>query len=134
MKKIFIMLTILIGLVFAGCSNTNMQDTTNNTNPLDTQVKDNTNSVQVNINGYNYRFEDNDIILKVGVPVTLTFTSQEGFHDLISDELGIATQRLNQGERDEIFITPEEIGEFEFYCSVGNHREQGMVGIIRVIE
>ncbi len=121
---------IMVGFVFSACS-TNTT-THKDENPL--IETDNMQYKEIYVEGYNFRFESNEIVLKKGETVRIIFESKEGFHDLVSNELGIATKQLNAAQSDSIIFTPQEIGDFEFYCSIGNHRELGMVGTIRVIE
>lgn len=132
MKKIMILICII--LLFAGCSQKNAEIQGESETQVNYEQGDDNNYTEINVEGYNYRFEPSIIELKKGQKVRLRFESEEGFHDLVSDELGIATQKLNADERDEIIFTPQEIGDFVFYCSVGNHRELGMVGTFKVIE
>lgn len=132
MKKIMILICII--LLFAGCSQKNAEIQGESETQVNYEQGDDNNYTEINVEGYNYRFEPSEIILKKGEKVRIRFKSEEGFHDLVSDELGIATQKLREDERDEIFITVNELGEFEFYCSVGDHRDLGMIGTIRVVE
>lgn len=79
-------------------------------------------------------FDTESIEAKPGDTITLT---NEGFaqHDLVVDELGIATDLLNNGQTMTITI-PEDAapGEYEFYCSVPGHKEAGMVGTLTITE
>lgn len=49
-------------------------------------------------------------------------------HDFVIDELNIRTKRIAGGESDSVTFTADKTGAFEYYCSVGNHREMGMKG------
>lgn len=72
-----------------------------------------------------------------GETVTINLTNSGGSHDFVIDELGVATAIIGTGETDSVtFTIPEDAaGEtYEFYCSVGNHRELGMVGELIVSE
>jgi plastocyanin len=65
--------------------------------------------------------------------VRINFTSEEGFHDWVVDEFeGATTEKLQAGGRDSIEFVADQSGTFEYYCSVGNHRELGMVGTLIV--
>ena len=62
----------------------------------------------------------------------IVFTSDEGFHDWRVDKFNAATDRVNAGETSEVVFIADKIGVSEFYCSVGNHRQRGMVGSLIV--
>ena len=55
-------------------------------------------------------------------------------HDFVIDELNVKSEIIKSGETGEVEFTPDTIGEFEFYCSVGQHRANGMVGTLIVEE
>ena len=48
------------------------------------------------------------------------------------DDLKVNSGRVSDGQTKEFSFTPEKAGTYEFYCSVGNHREMGMKGILFV--
>ena len=87
------------------------------------------------IAGGNYYYTIDEIRVKKGDTVRITFSSEEGFHDLVLDEFDVATERYRPGEGEEtIEFIAGEAGEFEYYCSVGDHREKGQVGTLIVEE
>lgn len=84
----------------------------------------------------NFSYAPNTITAKAGETITVKLEIEDGFHDFVIDELDVATSQISTGESEMVEITiPEDAsGEsYEFYCSVGNHRAQGMVGTL-VIE
>lgn len=84
------------------------------------------------ISGGNYYYDINDITVKEGDIVTINFRSEDGFHDWVIDEFDAATNKISTGQDTNITFTADKKGTFEFYCSVGNHRAQGMVGTLTV--
>ncbi|MBP9711984.1 MAG: cupredoxin domain-containing protein [Candidatus Pacebacteria bacterium] len=84
------------------------------------------------ITGQNYSFAPNFIKVKKGDTVKITFQNLNGRHNLIVEQLNIATKILNEGEQQTITFVADQVGTFEYYCSVGNHRLSGMHGIIKV--
>ena len=83
----------------------------------------------------NYRFNPAEIRVKKGDKVRITFSSEEGFHDLVLDEFNVATKRFRSDEGEEtVEFVADQIGEFEYYCSVGDHRARGQVGKLVVEE
>ena len=85
--------------------------------------------------GGNYYYTIDEIRVKRGNKVRITFSSEEGFHDLVLDEFNVATQRFRPGEGEEtVEFVADQAGEFEYYCSVGDHRSRGQVGKLIVEE
>ena len=58
----------------------------------------------------------------------VVFTSESGFHDWVVDEFDAATSRVQSGGQATVEFVAETSGTFEYYCSVGSHRAQGMKG------
>lgn len=89
-------------------------------------------TVAVAVEGGNYYFKPNTITVKKGEKVKLTFTDAQGMHDFNIDELGVKTDVIKDGETATVEFTPSKVGTFEFYCSVGEHRQMGMKGTLVV--
>lgn len=88
--------------------------------------------VVVNLDGFNYGYSEETITVSEGDTVTVNLTSSDGFHDWVVDEFDAATERIQEGETTSVTFVADAAGEYEFYCSVGNHRAQGMVGTLIV--
>ena len=86
----------------------------------------------ISISGTNFKFDVKEIKVKKGDTVTINFKSAGGFHDWTVDEFNAKTNRVNNGESTSVTFTADQTGTFEYYCSVGNHRALGMVGILIV--
>jgi cytochrome c oxidase subunit 2 len=85
-------------------------------------------SEKLTITASNYMFDLKEIKVKKGEPVTITLMNKEGFHDFVIDEFNAKTKQLKAGESETITFTPNKVGTFEYYCSVGQHRQMGMKG------
>lgn len=72
--------------------------------------------------------ENPDIRVKEGDWVRIDFSSTEGFHDWVVDEFGAATAKVPAGESTFVEFIAGQKGTFEYYCSVGQHRANGMKG------
>ncbi|MDD5749591.1 MAG: cupredoxin domain-containing protein [Patescibacteria group bacterium] len=83
---------------------------------------------EVNITAFNFGYSSSEIRVKQGDLVRLRFVNEEGFHDWVLDEFNAATRQMQAGEEQTIEFIADRTGEFEFYCSVGQHRQMGMVG------
>ena len=88
--------------------------------------------VVFDVTGKNFSFSETEIRVKKGQKVTVNFTSESGFHDWVVDEFGAATDRVNSGGKTSVTFTADQTGSFEYYCSVGSHRQLGMVGTLIV--
>ena len=53
-------------------------------------------------------------------------------HDFNIDELGVKVPITPSGSSSTVEFTASKVGEFQFYCSVGNHRAMGQVGTLIV--
>lgn len=81
-----------------------------------------------NILGSNFQFSTTEIKVKKGDRVRINFDVSAGFHDWVVDEFNARTKQLSGGESDSIEFVANKTGTFEFYCSVGSHRQMGMKG------
>ena len=89
---------------------------------------------ELSVEGGNFYFEPNEIRVKKGATVEISFKNAEGTHDFVLEEFGVQTPTLSTGDETDIEFVADQVGEFEFYCSIGNHREMGMVGTLIVTE
>lgn len=87
-----------------------------------------------NLTGWNFAFSETEIRVKKGQTVTVNFESTSGFHDWVVDEFNAATKKVNPGEPTSVTFVADKAGTFEYYCSVGSHRANGMVGNLIVEE
>ena len=89
------------------------------------------------LEGVNYDFlrdgeEEPVLTVQQGDTVRITLTSTDGFHDWVVDEFDAATEKVRTGETTTVEFVADQKGMFEYYCSVGSHREQGMIGTLVV--
>ena len=90
--------------------------------------------VTIEVSGENFSYDPEEITVKAGQKVKIKFTANDMQHDFVIDELDVKSDVVTSGNTTEFEFTPTEAGEFEYYCSVGNHRAQGMVGTLTVTE
>jgi len=81
-----------------------------------------------NIRAANFSFTPNKITVKQGDRVKVNLTSVGGVHDWVVDEFNARTSRISDGQSASVEFVADKVGTFEFYCSIGNHRQMGMVG------
>lgn len=78
--------------------------------------------------GEPFFFSVKEMRVKQGDTVKVVFTNKQGFHDWVIDEFGGKTKQLAAGQSETIEFVADKKGTFEYYCSVGAHRANGMVG------
>ncbi len=83
---------------------------------------------EFDVSAKNFQFSVKEIRVNKGDFVRINFKSESGFHDWTVDEFNAKTKQLNAGQGDSVDFTVDKTGTFEFYCSVGTHRQMGMVG------
>lgn len=91
-----------------------------------------TNVKEFTVTGSNFEFDPAKMTVKKGDTVKITFKSEGSLHDFVIDEFDVRTQQLGAGKEESIEFVADKSGTFEYYCSVGNHRQMGMVGTLTV--
>jgi plastocyanin len=86
------------------------------------------------VTGNNFSFAPSTLTVKKGDRVRVVFKNTVGFHDFVIDEFQAATKKINAGQEDVIEFVADKAGSFEYYCSVGTHRQMGMKGTLVVQE
>ena len=90
------------------------------------------------LTGENFKFKMNgktnpEIRVKEGDKVRIEFSSVGGFHDLVVDEFDAATAQVRDTDgMTSVEFTADKKGTYEYYCSVGQHRQMGMKGMFVV--
>lgn len=135
MSVTMLILAVLSAFSFSGCSANN--DTTAESTQVLAQVTEPSvkdSDVKVfTVTGINFAFvqddvENPDIVVNVGDTVRIEFESTDGFHDWVVDEFNAATEKVRPGTPTVVEFVADKAGTFEYYCSVGSHRANGMVG------
>jgi len=80
------------------------------------------------VDGMNFSFSVKEMKVKKGYTVQVTFTNKDGMHDWRLDEFSAQTKVLQTGQSETVEFVADKAGTFEYYCSVGQHRQNGMVG------
>ena len=83
---------------------------------------------EFNVVGTPFEFDLKEIKVSKGDTVRIMFTNGQGTHDWVVDEFNARTKITQTGDTDMIEFVADKTGTFEYYCSVGNHRQMGMVG------
>lgn len=156
-NKAQIIMVVVVGLIIIGlvvfwvtrpspdATNTNATNTSgqvtntntnraNNTNATNANKNSNTNSATpatrttVELTAKNYEYSQKEIRVSSGTTLTIKLTSNQGIHDVVFEGLDVASDRIASGETAEVTFDAKRKGTFTYYCSVGDHRQMGMVG------
>lgn len=133
---IIVILVILLNGSNAKEGTSALQDEITQNTKTDVEESENVQEVDYSLELKNYSFTPNSIEVKAGETIRVKLTNTGGTHDFVIDELNVQSSLLESGEEDIIEITApadEKGSTYEFYCSVGNHRELGMVGEIKIV-
>lgn len=99
----------------------------------DVDQNDNLQTETISISGNEFAYDPATFSAKVGQSVTVVYKNTGKYpHDFVIDELGVKSQVINSGETATFSFVPSKAGSFPFYCSLPNHREKGMSGVILV--
>jgi len=86
------------------------------------------------IEGQNFEFSDTVLSVARGDTVRIVFRSVQSFHDWRIEGFNTGTRRITAGQQATVEFVADQAGTFEFFCSVGNHRQLGMRGTLTVTE
>lgn len=92
---------------------------------------------EITVEMFNFGFSPNVLEAHPGETIRIHLINTQGMHDFVIDELGIASTLLQTGEDAfvEVSIPEKNVqSEYAFYCSIGNHRENGMEGVLKIVE
>lgn len=73
-----------------------------------------------------------EIKAKVGDKVKIIMTSKDMMHDFVIDEFSVKSKLAKAGETVEFEFVVDKAGTYQYYCSVGQHRQNGQVGSLIV--
>lgn len=84
------------------------------------------------VKGANFSFSPSTMTVNKGDRVRIVFENSGGMHDWVIDEFSARTKVIQSGQIETIEFTADKSGTFEYYCSVGTHRQMGMKGTLTV--
>lgn len=137
------LLLVVGGILYSQSNKTVNQSTDQTTTPTEISKKTifesttaspsvSQNVKEFTITGSNFKFDKDQIIVNSGDTVKITFKNMEGMHDWVIDEFNTRTKVLSAGKEETIEFVAAKAGTFEYYCSVGSHRQMGMTGVLTV--
>lgn len=119
---------IIAGIVLSG--NLNKSDGTQVSTASTPSVESasDTDGIEFVVTAANYEFDQKVITVNKGDEIKITLNNTEGKHDFVLDEFNVKTEILEADESETVTFIADKAGEFEYYCSFGEHRKMGMVG------
>lgn len=133
-----VVLVVLVGGGYYFFTQSNTQMTPKNEESSERQITAPTAAMEkgsvseFTIKGSNFVFAPNIMKVKKGDTVKITFTNAGGFHDFALDAFNVKTKQLKDGESETVEFVADKAGSFEYYCSIGQHRQMGMKGTLTV--
>lgn len=88
----------------------------------------------INLEAGSFYYKPSEIRVKKGEKVTLIMKSMDMMHDFNIDELQVKIPVTKAGSSATVEFTADTVGTFQYYCSVGQHRQNGQVGTLIVEE
>ena len=145
MNKIAMLVVLVLivggGFLLFGRSQSNSPATQDQTENTETTTPENSASEstmeqksvkEFTIESKGLSFTPNEIRVKVGDTVRITYKNTLGKHDWTLDEFNAKTQLLDAGQEETVEFVADKAGSFEFYCSVAGLRAAGMKGMLIV--
>lgn len=86
----------------------------------------------IEIEAGSFYFNPKEIRVKKGEKVKIVLKSVSMMHNFVIDELNMRIPITKAGQTSTIEFTLNRVGEFEYYCSVGQHRQMGQIGKLLV--
>ncbi len=81
-----------------------------------------------------FYYTPNVITAKKGEKIRIVMKSVSMMHDFVIDELNVKMPVVKDGDTGTVEFVADQVGSFEYYCSVGQHRANGQVGTITITE
>ncbi len=107
---------------------TNASTTTTTATSTDKNVAMKAETRTFTVTADNFSYDLKEIKVSQGETVVIKFKNSEGFHDWVVDEFKARTKQIGEGQSETITFLADKKGTFEYYCSVGKHRQMGMKG------
>lgn len=143
--SIIVIVALLLGagMLFLGDTSSNQTSQPASSTTAEMPISTASSNETITVEGGAFYFKPNEIRVKVGQLVTIKLDSvasdksmvdKKMKHDFVIDELNVQSAEVEEGVSTTFTFTPTEKGEYEFYCSIGEHRTKGMFGKLIVEE
>jgi nitrosocyanin len=82
----------------------------------------------INLEAGAFYYSQKEIKVKQGEKVKIVMSAKDMMHDFVIDDLSVKSEIAKAGETVTVEFTADKVGTFEYYCSVGQHKQNGQVG------
>jgi cytochrome c oxidase subunit II len=86
----------------------------------------------ITVQAGSFYFNPSEIKVKKGDKVKIILEAKDMMHDFVIEEFNVKMPITKSGDTNEVTFVADEVGKFEYYCSVGNHRQMGQKGTLIV--
>lgn len=134
-KKINLIILLLVAATLSGCvlnpvNNNQTQPTAEKKDVKDNSVQ---NEKVFDLEAYNFFYSTTELTVNQGDKVTINLTSINGQHDITISEYNVQSTVADINNKTQINFIADKVGEFEFYSSLANQKELGLVGKLIVV-
>lgn len=129
-KKLGILVALLlVALLAAACGGGGSE-----TEPSSTSSSSSSGGSQsIEVSGTDFAFSPADLTVKRGSSVEIVFKNDGRVrHDLVIEELGVDSGKVNAGQSSTFSFTPNSSGEYKIVCTEPGHEASGMVATLTV--
>ncbi len=127
MKLFIIGIIVVVGVLILTVNNIQKTQSAQ-VQPIVTEQPTNEAVKTIEVEAGSYYYKPNIITVKKGGKVKIIMRSVSLVHDFVIDELNVKMPLVKNGDTGTVEFTADKLGTFEYYCSVGQHRQLGMVG------
>jgi heme/copper-type cytochrome/quinol oxidase subunit 2 len=136
--KYYLIILVLTFILMSSCTSKLTGSKSDKTNQNPTTASSSATIIspikEFTIEAKNYAFTPNLITVKKGYKVRIKLTSADGYHNFVLDEFNVRTNVFKKGQTEIAEFTPDKIGTFVYYCSIGGHQAKGARGTLTVVE
>lgn len=104
----------------------------NNVSPVVSGPESTQQVKEIKVEAGSFYYKPNTMTVKKGEKVRIVMNAVSMMHDFNIAELNVKMPIVKNGDTGTVEFTPDKVGTFEYYCSVGQHRANGQVGKITV--
>lgn len=88
----------------------------------------------INLEAGSFYYKPDSLKFKKGQKVRLVISSVSMMHDFNIDELNVRSPIIKSGDTGTVEFVASQVGTFQYYCSVGQHRQNGQMGTLTIEE
>ncbi len=124
-RKVGFWLGIITLIILAGCASTQDSPADNGgiaagTSQSDKGISDSAGGPvkEINIEAYNWGFNQEPVTIKKGDRVRIKLTSSSGTHGIAIPDFGVSSGPVSPGQEEIIEFTADKAGTFVYFCNI----------------